>query len=476
MVSQVCPDLPHSLRYRRTDAMEQENSHTAEPQPDHVTPTLTPVAVTADTIESLIATELAKVVDIDATLIEHYVAFLGTLSAHALDALLKALNARLGEQLLPLLEAMARSQQFAVAEAGILQLGKIHSFKAAQFLSALNESLSDKKLCKAARKSLYKLQSAGIEVETSQKPLLGEIKHTPYKAMVSAMDGTGAQLIMLSEEMLAGDLHLLQVVLNDEKGITEGFSRRGITKKMFAKLPETFGRGVKAGPMLVEVEYAYALSLIADAEAQNVLTQEDLPEEYTSMRAFFGCDQVAPGAANPIYSALNVGHLKESPHYLTASADLFKQQAFLSWLLPIKEMGTFTQELMDKEDSVLELSPQFKQEQKEEIYQKIIAAHFGEDAMKRLQRRLEIMAYLFFRQNDEESAKQALTAALAFTGMPSEALKTHPFLHTLITDSIEIARDVIEDGYDPEEFEREHYIVYRDDEGKLVVEPVEEEA
>ena len=65
-------------------------------------------------------------------------------------------------------------------------------------------------------------------------------------------------------------------------------------------------------------------------------------------------------------------------------------------------------------------------------------------------------------------------AALAFTEMSSAALKGHPFLQKLIVDSLEVARDVIEDGYDPEAIEREDYIVQHNEEGELVVQFLEQ--
>lgn len=444
--------------------MEHENNQTGS------------LELSAETIATQITTELAKVVDIDQDLLQRYVAFLRTMPGAEVESLLGSLKTTLDERLLPLLTLIAHDPKVDFAEYALGPLGAIHSLKAAQCLSDLNETHPDKKIRKAARRSLYKLKSAGIEVETTLKPLLGEVKHTPYKTLMSAVDGTGSQLMILSEEMLAGDLHLLQVIANDEKGIVEAFSRRGITKKMFTKLPETFARELaNASPMMVEADAAYVFSRLLELEALNATTAQDVPEDYSAMREFFGLDQAQTGLPNPIYTLLDVANLKEQPYFLRTSEDLFKQQAFLGWLLPINEMGDFAQQLLDQEDSVIELSPQFQQERKEEIYQKIVEAKFGADVIARLQRRLEIMAYIFFLQKQEESSKQALAAALALADTSAPALKGHPFIRKLILDSITIAQDVIEDGFNPEDYERDDYIVYRDEEGKLVVDVAEHE-
>jgi hypothetical protein len=254
----------------------------------------------------------------------------------------------------------------------------------------------------------------------------------------------------------------------------ESYSKRGITKKMFERLPDTFAResgGID--PMLTEAEYDYGISLVLEAEATNEESGQDVPGEYASIKEFFRLDQ-AQVVQNPIYTLLDTENLKQQPYFLRTSEELFQHQSFLSWLLPINEVGEYGDELLDQEDSVLELSPQFQQERKEEVYQKVIDEHFGEEVVHRLQRRLEIMAYLFSVQQDEESAKRALAAAMDLEDKSGAALKNHPFLRQLIIHSLEVACDTIEDGYDPDALGREDYMLTRDEEGNLTVQLFEE--
>ena len=91
--------------------------------------------------------ELEKVVGIDQEQLQAQIAFLTTLKTKEIDGLLKSLKKALGEKLLPLLELMTQQEQAATAELGINALGTIHSFKAAQILSDIHESSTDKKLC-----------------------------------------------------------------------------------------------------------------------------------------------------------------------------------------------------------------------------------------------------------------------------------------------------------------------------------------
>lgn len=449
--------------------MEKERNQTVEIHEQEQNPTPETSAMTTENIGQYITTELEKVVGLDTELLQTYLSFLEGMTPKELDSLLKTLKKDLDEKLLPFLELMAQHDNPKIAEAGILNMGKIQSFKAAQFLADLNAEHPDKNLRKAARKSLYKLKSAGIDVEMTHKPLLGEIKHQRYKSLMSPIDGTGTQLIMLTQEMLAGDLHLLQVVVSDEQGIIECSARRGLTKKMFARLPETFARQIGAeNVMFVEPDYNYAMTLLQEAED----ITEFVPEEYTEQKEFFELAGSEP-VQNPIFQLLDAENLKQQPYFLRTSSELFQQDIFLSWHLPVNELADYAQELVDQEDSVLELSPQFQQQRKEEMYLKIIEDLVTEDYLKRLSRRLQIMAYIFMLKENEDIAKKALTAALTLTETPQERVKDHAFFRQLLLISLEATQYVLEEGYDPEELEREDYVVGRDEEGKIVVEFVQ---
>lgn len=413
-----------------------------------------------------IAQELEKVVGIDQAQLRQYIDTISGMRPKEIETLLKRLKGRLGEKLLPLLEEMTRHANEAVAEIGVSGLGTIPSFKAAQFLAEINDTHPLKSVRKAARKSLHKLKTVGIEVETSMKPLLGEIKHTRYKAMMSPVDGTGTQLILLTQEMLAGDLHFLQVVASDEDGIAECTSKRGMTKKMFAKLPETFAMQIGSKePMLAEVDYEFAMSLLLDAEK----VTESLPEEYESGKNLFELTQ-AQTVANPVTNMFEADALKQQPELLKASGELFKNDHFLSWHLPLNELGDYAQELLDQDDSPIEISEEVRQERKNDVYQKVVEAKVDETMVQRLKRRLEIMAYLFAQQGNENDAKKSLMAAISLGETPQADLKSHPFFRELLTISLAATQDVLESGYNPEELDRKEYYLMRDDDGNIRVE------
>lgn len=451
--------------------MEHEQEQMEETAENTSAPTDDLPELSLDNIADRIAEELAKVVGIDQELLGKHVEFLGGMKVKEVEKTVKTLKKTLGEQLLPLLETMARHEQKAVAELGINGLGTVQSFKSAQILAEIDEAHPDKKLRKAARKSLYKLKSAGIEIETSHKALLGESKHERYKSLISPIDGSGTQLIMLTQEMLAGDLHFLQVVATQEEGIVECSARRGMSKKMFANLPETFARQMGVEKlMFAETDYDYAMSLILEAED----ISEDLPDDYASNKDFFGLSD-AEAVENPVYGILDAENLKEQPYFLRTSAELFQDDSFLGWHVPPNEVGEYAQELLDQKDTEIELTPQFQQERKDEVYQKLVDDIFDEETLQRLQRRLEIMAYIFTQQDNMEDAKKALTAAITLVDTPQETLKNHPFLRQLILISLDAAQDVIEQGYDPADVEQGQYFIARNEDGDIAVEFIEQQ-
>ncbi len=421
---------------------------------------------TRETIESRITEELEKVVGIDQEQLEAQIQLLNGLKVKELEEILTTLKKSLDEKILPLLELMAQQEQGAAAEAAINALGTVQSYKAAQILSDIHERSHDKKRCKAVRKSLYKLKSAGIDVETAPKGLLRESKHEPYKALISPVDGTGTQLIVLTQEMLAGDLHFLQVVASDEEGIIECTAKRGMTKKMFASLPENFARQMgQSTPMMVEAEYNYAVSLLLHAEA----VDENAPEEYFSAKDFFSVHEET-AIDNPVYEHFDRDVLKQDSELLRSSGDLFQDESFLSWHIALNQVGNYAQELLDQEDGKIELSPQFQQERREDVYQKLAAEYCDDDYLKRLKQRLEIMAYLALLQDNEENAKKALAAAISLEGRPKDTLAGNPFLRQLLLISLEAAEYLIKAGYNPDEIEHDEYSVVRSDDGKILVE------
>lgn len=451
--------------------MEHEQKQMEETAENEDTPAGELPELALDNIADRIAEELGKVVGIDQELLGRHVEFLGSMKVKEVEKTLKTLKKRLGEQLLPLLETMTRHEQKPIAELGINGLGTVQSFKSAQILAEIDEIHPDKKLRKAARKSLYKLKSAGIEIETSHKALLGESKHERYKSLISPIDGSGTQLIMLTQDTLAGDLHFLQVVATQDEGIVECSARRGMSKKMFANLPETFARQMGVEKlMFAETDYDYAMSLILEAEDLS----EDIPDDYISNKDFFGLSDVEP-VENPVYGILDAENLKGQPYFLRTSEELFQDDSFLGWHLPIDEVGEYAQELLDQEDTAIELSPQFQQERKDEVYQKLVDDIFDEETLQRLQRRLEIMAYIFSQQDNPDDAKKAFTAAITLTDTPQETLKNHPFLRQLILISLDAAQDVIEQGYDPADVKQGQYFIARNEDGDIVVEFIEQQ-
>ncbi len=272
------------------------------------------------------------------------------------------------------------------------------------------------------------MRSAGIEIELTHKPLLGELKHQRYKGLISPVDGTGTQLVMLTQEMLAGDLHLLQVVTSDEQGIIECSSRRGLTKKMFAKLPETFALQTGANSaMFAEADYDYAMALILEAET---LT-ETIPEEYTENKELFELAQAQP-IENPVFRMLDVENLKNQPYFLRTSADLFQNDVFLSWHLPVNETAEYAQELLDQQ----RFGVGIKSSISATTQRRGVSENYCVICHRRISQTFAATSVhhglIFLTQNNEEDAKKAMVAAADIAGNTARTLKRARFSQAIV--------------------------------------------
>jgi hypothetical protein len=135
-----------------------------------------------------------------------------------------------------------------------------------------------------------------------------------------------------------------------------------------------------------------------------------------------------------IYRYQEEEEIKSRPELLDRSASLFKLSPFNAWSLEEGESQKYLALLKEASASRLVLAPHQKEGRLVEIYQQ--AVHDLFDGPRRLlyRRRLEEMAYILWKNGQEDEARVALAAA---AGMERESgiLAPHPFLMELVKRS-----------------------------------------
>jgi hypothetical protein len=416
-------------------------------------------------LKKQITEELLKITDISEEKLSVFIKSMETLDDKVLEDLITQLIKELEEQSLPLLSAMGRSPNTRVSLFAIENLGRIQSQKSVDILSQIAvEGQLDKKIRKAARTSLHRLHAVGLVVKKVVDPAIAKsrerkVKHKPYQAVMSNVDGAGSQLIILAREMFAGDLHILQAVINEQDGLKECHAKRGLTKKILARLIDTMPEVAREQDapytVLVKIDYNYGTRLIIEAEKRTESLGNPISQEYRSVKEIF-LESADPTVQNPVYRELEAEKIKTQSYLLTRSADLVKHPLIEGWLFDSDKIEKYAEELEQQEETVLELSPQFVKEREDSVFDRALLELFDEKQRAFYKERLEKTAYILFIQEEIEEAKKALAAALALDLQAGVSIKNHPFITELTRRNITFYKESETDQLTEERIE-EYY-------------------
>ena len=188
--------------------------------------------------------------------------------------------------LIPLLENSATKVVMAAIDS-LEQLGPLSAPQSIPALSYLVNTTSNRQIKQRARTALGRLtmQSApGMEEAAKsqfhQLPL--------HEARVSFIDGTGAQMIMLSWKRPDGLLKGVNVLYQDTWGIKDCYGTDEMEADRWSELVSNMDdQGF--GSFQVSLEYCRAL--IAEARALNKRTRRKLPVAYSVWRPFIEMDE-----------------------------------------------------------------------------------------------------------------------------------------------------------------------------------------
>jgi len=184
----------------------------------------------------------------------------------------------------------------------------------------------------------------------------------------------------------------------------------------------------------VEADPDYCSGLIMEAAEIGQKKGSSPSPEFLKWRPLMGSSHSLP--LRPlIYGYLEEEETKSRPELLDRSASLFQLSSFNTWSLEEEESKKYFALLKEVSASRLVLAPHQKEGRLIEIYQQ--AVHDLFDGPRRLlyRRRLEEMAYVLWKNAQENEARVALAAA---AGMEKESgiLAPHPFLMELVKRSL----------------------------------------
>ncbi len=229
--------------------------------------------------------------------------------------------------LIPLIENSSSKIAIAAIEA-LEQLGPIAAQQSIPALTYLVNTSSNRQLKQHARATLGRLtmqSSPGIADAIAESQ-----QYLPlYEARVSFIDGTGAQMIMLSWKRPDGLLKGVNVLYQDTWGIKDCYGTDEMEADRWSELVSNMD---DQGFGSFEVSLEYCRVLIAEARALNKRTRRKLPVAYSVWRPFIEMD-ASSHSASTVSPALESRPLTPDLIHLAQRGDeLYNMKEFKSWM------------------------------------------------------------------------------------------------------------------------------------------------
>lgn len=288
-------------------------------------------------------------------------------------------------------------------------------------------------LRKEARRALYRLRAAGVEVPP---PRPAPAAAAPTRALISWADGNGNVVVVCLVDRPSGGARVAKAVAG-EAGIGH--------PEMSEMSPGQLGRflrmltGERLG--LVECPVPYAQRLVADAAARGM--PEDPGERAVAEAVVHTVGQPPAEVAHPVYDVLDPLAVKWDPDLLPNTPHLLETEEVAGWVFPPERVAGWVDRRQDIESSPLVVDPATRKARHTDVLRQAARELFPAESTAAWRRRLEDTAYYFYRRRQERHARLALAAALALEGVD---VGDHPFLVALVEKSLDAAAKQRESG------------------------------
>lgn len=311
-------------------------------------------------------------------------------------------------------------------------------------IEAVREAFDHKTVQKAVKKTIFRLKQKGIAteaLETSQPAafLLKTLDLDDSVAYLSPVDGFGnrAVFLLIPQQPMGVDLGM--GIINDESGILEFVCGR-YSKKQSKDIKETFFQDL--GEM-IETSLPHAATLLEKAHSLKESGPGDPSADYLKLRPYLN-ENVPLLERAMVYEFLSTDNLPGDA--LTASQvdKLLNHPMMVSWIANPDKVKPLMEEIEKVQESPILVSEIQKTERIHEIKAKAIGDIYPRERRWRIKERLEEMAFIFFKQDEEDFAHLALVVAHSIKDEDS-ILELDPFLEAMVDRTLEYFRKEAED-------------------------------
>jgi len=407
------------------------------------------IDVTAPPFSSIFAGDTVSVAELFPQLMakgeEGFLIFLEDFACMVLEAkrsFLLELAALPDSRVLEPLKLLLWHDDIEVVKMVIAAIGRVRIPEAAALLKDF-QLHAESSLHGLISKSIRRLSFVGVDTDVT--PAANSLKPF-YSAFAGPVDGNGYRHIWLARWREDGRLDSVDFQLHDIKGVNSVWGEFGETQKQY---DERAAERVEQ-ELIEPVAPEYALLLLKDALSRNRSEEYPLPPEFYLRRTMFAPAEIKPALYEPRPLDWTV---KSTPALLAVSAKLFEAEFFAGWSLESHRVYEIAAEWV-------ELEKQQDEKGLASTLERLIESLCRDEFQPRLadiSRRLILNAdYLARTGVDDELVKIALVAADSIKQF-SMPCHLHPFVRRFAMESMIVAREAMDDGYDLRDFDEDDW-------------------
>lgn len=280
-------------------------------------------------------------------------------------------------------------------------------------------------LRKEARRALYRLRAAGVEVPPPRTapPAAG-----PTRALISWVDGRGDLMVVALVDRPSGGARYVRLLVGDG-----GIGEAEVSELSPGQL-RRLRRDLETKLRMVECPVAHAQRLVAEAAARGL--PEEPAQRAVAEAALRTLGQPPAEVPHPAHQVMDARAIRWDPDLLPETPRLLEVEEMAGWVLPPDQMEPWVKQYDGMASSHLIVDPFHQRARYQNLLREAARALFPPESLPSWRRRLEDMAYYFHRCQKLRPARLALSAALAL----GEDAGEHPFFLALVEKSLLEAR------------------------------------
>ncbi len=303
-------------------------------------------------------------------------------------------------------------------------------------LAAINKAFDHKKVRRAVKQALYRLEKKGISVrmfsrdESPPTAILKPAEKEKPALYLGPMDLTGTRAVLIILQRAAKALDVWTGIVSDSKGIPE-FVFGSLSKKRVRAIKEQITQN--AGP-LVDASLSHVATVMETAYQRHLEIHSNGPADYLELRPWL-LENASLLTRPVIYDLIPAESVPEAPITNSKLAGLFRHRLMASWFIDFESLRPFMEELVKIDDSPIVLTELQKSSRSSEIKEKATKKLFPASERDALSKRFEEMAYVFYRLDEKDTALLSLAAARALD-KEDPLVNTNPVITFLMDRSL----------------------------------------